>query len=97
MWLKSRGASKAAPWRQRISKVALAVLGAGIAFWVYVAAQQYVGADFYGTTTASIGAIGSTLLIIPSAFAEREVRLWLILGAIGLLLFFGISTGEAAI
>ena len=37
------------------------------------------------------------LLIILSAFAEGKLRIWLILGAIGLLSFFGISTGEAAI
>jgi hypothetical protein len=44
-----------------------------------------------------VGAAGSALLIVVSAFAERKMRIWLILGAIGLLCFFGVSTGEAAI
>lgn len=97
LWLKAKRRSDAKPWRQLTSRIALAVSAVGIGFWFYVALQQYRGADFYHTTASSSGAIGSALLIILSAFAETRVRLWLILGAIGLLLFFGISTGEAAI
>ena len=97
VWFKTRGTSAAKPWRQLISQIALVAFAVGIAFWVYVAAEQYRGADFYGTTTSFIGASGSALLIILSGFAEGRVRIWLILGAIGLLAFFGVSTGEAAI
>ena len=96
-WLKVRGTLAAKPWRQLMSKIALAASAVGIGFWLYVALQQYRGADLYHTTTSLIGALGSALLIILSAFAETRVRLWLVLGAIGLLAFFGISTGEAAI
>jgi len=97
LWLKRRGTSGTQPWRQLISKIALAASVVGTGCWFYVALQQYRGVDFYRTTASSIGVLGSALLIILSAFAETRVRLWLIFGAIGLLAFFGISTGEAAI
>ena|SRR5579859_1331546 len=96
-WLvtKSRPARKL--WRRRVSQIALAAFAVAIVFWIFVAIRQYRGADFYGTPTSYVGVLGSMLLIILSAFAEGKLRIWLIMGAIGILSFFGISTGEAAI
>jgi len=96
-WLKVKSTPAAKPWRKLLSHVAMMAFAVGIGFWIYVVVQQYRGADFYGTATSYIGASASALLIIVSAFAERKIRIWLILGAIGLLFFFGASTGEAAI
>src|SRR2546429_557796 len=96
-WLITKNAAVAKPWRRWISHLALAAFAVATVFWAFVAIQQYRGGDFYGTATSYIGVFGSTVLIIPSAFAEGKLRLWLIIGAIGILSFFGISTGEAAI
>jgi hypothetical protein len=96
-WFVIRGTTATGPWRRRLSHFALAAFAAGMGLWAYVAVQQYRGADFYDSTTSHIGAAGSAVLIVLSAFGERKIRIWLILGAIGLLLFFVVSTGEVAI
>jgi hypothetical protein len=96
-WLSLRNTPAASAWRRWTSQVAFFALAAGLAFWIYVLVRQSRGADFYGTTVSIFGASGSALLIALSAFSEEEVRLWLILGSLGPLFFFGISTGEAAI
>jgi hypothetical protein len=96
-WAKTRNISPVKSRRQTMSQIALSLFTVGLAFWTYALLRQWRGADLYGTYTANLGALGSALLIVPSALAESGVRLWLILGAVGLLFFFGVSTGEIAI
>jgi hypothetical protein len=98
-WLKTKDSAPAPakPWRRKMSQIALCLLSVGTVHWVYASVRMYLGADLFESLTAHAGAFGAALLIIPSSLAERKARIWLILGALGLLFFFGISTGEVAI
>src|SRR5262245_1817569 len=65
--------------------------------WFFYVLRLHQGADLFETTTTNTASLGAALLIVPSAFAERKIRLWLVLGAVSLLFFFVSSTGEIAI
>ena len=69
----------------------------GLVLWIYALVRQYRGADLYETLTTNLETLGAALLRVPSALAEKGIRRWLILGAVGLLFFFAVSTGEIAI
>jgi hypothetical protein len=80
-----------------MSVIALSFLTVGLAFWIVSVVRQYRGADLFETLSTNLATLGAALLIVPSSLADSKVRLWLILGAIGLLFFFASSTGEVAI
>jgi len=80
-----------------MSVIALFWLAVGFAFWIVSVVRLHRGADLFQTPATNLATLGAALLIVPSALAERKVRLWLILGAVGLLFFFVSSTGEIAI
>ena len=80
-----------------MSQIALCLLAIGLALWIYASLRLYLGADLFESLTARVGMLGAALSIIPSAFAEKKVRIWLVLGALGLLFLFGVSTGEVEI
>ena len=96
-WFKTKNSAPAKPWRRKTSQIALCLLSVGMVLWVYASVRIYFGADLFESLTAHAGAFGAAILIIPSALAERKTGIWLILGALGLLFFFGVSTGEVAI
>jgi hypothetical protein len=84
-------------WRRRLSQVSLALLGVGLALWVYAVLRDWMGNYSYDSLTATIGRWESLGLVILCALAESGARRYLLLGAFGLLCFFGISLGEIAI
>ena len=84
-------------WRRRISQISLVLLGLGLALWAYAALRNWWGDYSYDALTATIGRWGSAGFIVLSALAESPVRRYLLLGALGLLFFFGVSLGEIAI
>jgi hypothetical protein len=89
-WLKTRNTPPSKSWRRKMSQIGVCLLTIGLALWD-------LGADLFESLTARVGTLGAALLIIPSALAENRVRIWLIFGTLGLLFFFGVSTGEVAI
>src|ERR1043166_6703948 len=92
-WFRIRKLPAAKPWRRAVSLIVLTVFTAGQLLWLYYVVRIQQGANLYETTATNVSALSAALLIVPSAFAERKVRLWLILGTIGLLFFFVSSTG----
>ena len=84
-------------WRRRIFQISLALFGFGLALWAYAVLRDYWGNYSYDALTATVGRWGSVGLIVPCALAESPVRRYLLLGALGLLFFFGVSLGEIAI
>jgi len=80
-----------------MSQVALSALAIGLVYWIFAVIRQNLGANLYETFASNLATLCAVLLIIPSAFAEKGIRLWLILVALGLFCFFGVSTGDAAI
>jgi hypothetical protein len=96
-WFNMRTTPSVSISRRWVSEIAFFALAAGLAFWIYALVREYRGVDHYGKPISNVGASASAFLVVLSAFSEKEVRLWLILGSLGLLFFFGISTGEAAL
>jgi len=95
--IKRGDTSLAKVWRRRISEISLVLLGLGLALWVYAVLRDSWGNYSYDALTATIGRWGSVGLVVLCAFAESPVRRYLLLGAFGLLFFFGVSLGEIAI
>jgi hypothetical protein len=96
-WFRIRKSPAPKVWRRTVSLIVLTVLTAGQLLWLYYVVRIQQGADLFETTATNVAALTAASLIVPSAFAEGKVRLWLILGAISLLFFFVSSTGEIAI
>jgi hypothetical protein len=96
-WIQAQNMATVKAWQHWATQIALALLTAGIAFWIVALVRQYRGADLYETFITNLETLAAALLIILSAFAKKGIRRWLILGALGLLFFFAISTGEIAI
>ena len=84
-------------WRRRVSQISLLLLGLALVLWVYAVLRDWWGNYPYDAVTASIGRWGSVGLIVLCALAESPVRRYLLLGALGLLFFFGVSLGGIAI
>src|SRR5258708_9479162 len=84
-------------WRRRISQISLVLFAMGLALWAYAVLRDWWGNYSYDALTATIGRWGSVVLIVPCALAESPDRRYLLLGALGLLFFFGVSLGEIAI
>jgi hypothetical protein len=95
--ITSRHVPPAKIWRRTISQISLVLLGVGLALWVYAVLRNWWGDNLYDSLTATIGRWGAVGLIVLCALAERPVRRWLLLGAVGLFFFFAVSLGEVAI
>jgi hypothetical protein len=97
-WIKTRNIPPAKSWRRKVSQIALCLLALGLGLWIYALLRGWRGDDIlYNALTAKVGRWGSASMIIPCALAESKVRIYLLLGAFGLLFFFGVSLGEMAI
>jgi hypothetical protein len=95
--IQARNIAPVKAWEHWATQIALALLTAGIVLWSVASVRQYRGADLYQTFTTNLATLPAALLIIPSALAKKGSRRWLSIGALGLLFFFAISTGEVAI
>jgi hypothetical protein len=81
-------------WRRVLSNIASILFALGFALWVYALVRQFHGTYSYILLSASVGRWGSAGLIGVSALAERRLRLYLLLGSIGIWCFFGVSVGD---
>lgn len=97
-WYKTRTTPPAKAWRRRISQIALCLFAFGLAVWTYALLREWSGSYvYYDGLLAKTGQWGSACMIILCVFTESKVRIYLLLGAMGLLFFFGVSLGEIAI
>jgi hypothetical protein len=97
-WSKGRRIPPAKAWRRTVSGTALWLLFSGTALWAYAIVREAWHHDYsYILPSASVGRWGSLCLIIVCACAESKVRRYLLLGAAGLLFFFGASIGDVTI
>jgi len=84
-------------WRRPVSQIGLSLLSCGVGLWIYAIVREALRHDYsYIVSSASVGRWSSLSLIIISSFAEAKVRRYLLLGAAGLLFFFGASIGDVA-
>jgi len=81
-------------WRRVLSNIASILFVLGFALWTYALVRQFHGTYSYILLSASVGRWGSAGLIGVSALAERRLRLYLLLGSIGIWCFFGVSIGD---
>ena len=81
-------------WRRVVSNVASILFVLGFALWTYALVRQFHGTYSYILLSASVGRWGSTGLIGVSTLAERRLRLYLLLGSIGIWCFFSVSIGD---
>jgi hypothetical protein len=97
-WSKGRRIPPAKVWRRIVSRMGLWLLTLGGAFWVYAIVREVWHHDYsYVVPSASVGRWGSLGLTIVCSLAERGMRRYLLLGAVGLLFFFGASIGDVTI
>jgi hypothetical protein len=97
-WFKTRNSLPVKPWRQKISQVALGLFALGLAPWIYALSRNWSGSYVdYNGSIAKVSSWGSAGMIIPCALAEGRIRIYLVLGAFGLLFYFDVSLGEIAI
>jgi len=97
-WVRVRKTPVLEARRRLISLIGLLLLSLGLALWVYAIVREACLHDYsYVGLSAGVGRWGSFGLIIFSAFAEGKIRRYLLLGAVGLLFFFGASIGDVAI
>jgi len=81
-----------------VSHIAILSLSLGLALWAYAIVREAWLHDYsYIVTSAVVGRWGSVGLIVVCALAEPRLRRYLLLGAVGLLFFFGSSIGDIAI
>jgi hypothetical protein len=96
--LKMRGERPAKAWRRVVSQCGVLLLSIGIALWAYSILREAWLHDYsYMEMSAVVGRWGSLGLAIVCLFAERKLRRYLIIGAVGLLFFFGVSVGDVTI
>lgn len=84
-------------WRRIASNIAFVLFALGFALWTYALVRQIHGTYSYILISASAGRWGATGLIGVSSLAEKRLRLYLLLGSIGILCFFGVSIGDVFI
>ena len=97
-WAKTRQVEQPASWRGVVSQVALLFLTVGVGLWIYAIVRDAWLHDYsYIVPSAHVGRWGSLLLLFVSAFASGKSRVPLLLGAVGLLFFFGSSIGDVFI
>jgi hypothetical protein len=93
-WVKTRSIPPRDSWSRIATILSLALLTLGMPLWVYAAFREIRDDYSYVFTSAQIGRWSSLALLVISLFAERKVRKYLLLGAVGLLFFFSVSIGE---
>jgi hypothetical protein len=93
-WLVNKGDLPRTVWRRTVALIALLFLTAEIPLWVYAAVHELRNDYSYIFTSAVIGRWSSLVLLALAAVAEDRVRRYLLLGALGLLFFYGASIGE---
>ncbi len=97
-WLRNEHTPPSSAWRRKISQLGLYLFAVGLAFWIYAVLREWNGHYvLYDGLTAKIGRCASLSFVLLCAFAEGKVRRYLLLGAVGLLLYFAVSIGEIAI
>ena len=97
-WFKGRRIPPAKAWRRTNSRAALWLLSSGTALWLYAIVREAWQHDYsYILLSASVGRWGSLGLIIVCAVAESKLSRYLLLGAAGLLFFFGASIADVTI
>jgi hypothetical protein len=96
-WTETKKVPPARAWRRTISQVGLLLFTAGLAFGVSVAvAELRLGQQsYYDSWAMYVGEFGSIATIGVSVFAEKKLRRYLLLGAIGLLCLFCVGLVEA--
>ncbi len=81
-----------------MSQFGLSLVSLGLALWIYAIVREAWHHEYsYIVPSAVVGRWGSLVLIIDCAFAESKLRRYLLLGALGLLFFFGCSIGDVTI
>jgi uncharacterized paraquat-inducible protein A len=81
-------------WRRIASIIALISLTLAVPLWAYAALHEIRNKYSYTFTSAQIGRWSSLLIFVISAFSEKKIRRYLLLGAAGLLFFYAITIGE---
>jgi hypothetical protein len=81
-----------------VSQGGVILLSVGVALWAYAILREAWLHDYsYIVMSAVFGRWGSLGLVITFLFAERKLRRYLIVGAVGLLFFFVASIGDVVI
>jgi hypothetical protein len=81
-----------------MARIGLLLLSFGVALWIYAIVREAWHHDYsYVVLSASVGRWGSLGLLAVCALAENKLRRYLLLGAAGLLFFFGVSIGDVTI
>ena len=97
-WLKGRRVPPLKIWRRIMSHIGIVLVSLGLVLWIYAIAREALVHDYsYIVTSAVMGRWGSLGLIIFCLFPEPKLRRYLLLGAAGLLFFFGVSIGDITI
>jgi hypothetical protein len=97
-WSKVRRIPREKAWRRMVSRMGLCLLTLGVALWIYAIVREAWHHDYsYILPSASVGRWASLGLIVVGLFAERRLRRYLLLGAVGLLFFFGATVGDLTI
>jgi hypothetical protein len=96
-WTETKKVPPARAWRRTISQVGLLLFTAGLAFGFSVAvAELRLGQQsYYDSWAMYVGEFGSIATIGVSVFAEKKLRRYLLVGAIGLLCLFCVGLVEA--
>ena len=96
-WTETKNVPPARVWRRTMSQVGLLLFTVGLAFGVSVAvAEVRLGQTaYYDSWAMYVGAFGSIATIGVSVFAEKKLRRYLLLGAIGLLCLFCVGLVKA--
>ena len=81
-------------WRRVASKTALALVSAGLVFWIYAVIREIRGTYSYIEPSAAIARWVFGGLIVVAALAESKVRKFLLFAAVGMFLFFVSSIGD---
>lgn len=93
-WLVAKNDRPRADWRRTMTLTALLFLTAEIPLWAYAAVRELRNDYSYTFTSAVIGRWSSLFLLALATVAENKTRKYLLLGALGLLFFYGATIGE---
>jgi hypothetical protein len=97
-WLKLRQVPPVNGSRRMASQAGVLLSSVGLALWAYAILRDAWIHDYsYIVMSAVVGRWGSLCLVIICAFAEQKLRRYLLVGAVGLLFFFGASIGDVTI
>jgi len=98
-WIKTRNASEAKTLRRTMSHIGLLLCTAGLIFAAYIAIAEGRNVlsqqSYFGSWAMYVGIAGSVATIGVSALSEGKLRIYLLLGAVGLLCLFSFGFVEA--